>query len=426
MIQGKAKISNVFRILIIAAMIYMLGYIRAFFGVSASFVAYYKYGIVLLGVILAIWSYTKKAKNAELAKCYNLLTRYMKIYLPIIVFMMIYSFIIHDYSIRMLFLTSLPYLYVFWAYPICYVLFKDGTSEKMLNTILLLVVGILIIKFIGWFLFQYGGIKVFEDLIFQYKDWARSETHRVDIGYLFAFAYTFALLGMFRKKVKIKYIAIVIGMIVFTVIVTQYRYLVITILIEFLIVYYLSSKDSKNRVLRVLLIAIVLAAFILFGGLDFIINSFSVQGEYGTSTMARVKTITHYWGEVTDKFRIFGLGFLSESDPITGKIGINVTRGTYWMSDIGILGGFFTFGILSIPLYFYLFYLAITTCKKAYRFNNRKKLIMSVGLSTYLIVLCIMMNIFDEQRSFNLPFYLAFFSFWNYRINKDGFGSSRI
>ena len=215
-------------------------------------------------------------------------------------------------------------------------------------------------------------------------------------------------------------------MIVFTVIVTQYRYLVITILIEFLIVYYLSSKDSKNRVLRVLLIAIVLAAFILFGGLDFIINSFSVQGEYGTSTMARVKTITHYWGEVTDKFRIFGLGFLSESDPITGKIGINVTRGTYWMSDIGILGGFFTFGILSIPLYFYLFYLAITTCKKAYRFNNRKKLIMSVGLSTYLIVLCIMMNIFDEQRSFNLPFYLAFFSFWNYRINKDGFGSSRI
>ena len=426
MIKGKAKLSSVFRILIIITTIYMLGYVRAFFSIPTNIIVHCKMVVFLLGLILAIWVHSKIANNDELSNCFRLITKYMKIYIPIIVFIMFYSAVLYNYSIKALIMASLPYLYVFWAYPICYVLFKDDTSEKMLKTILILAVGILIIKFIGWFLFQYGGIKVFEDLIFQYKDWARSETYRVDIGYLFAFAYTFALLGMFRRKVKVKSISIVTGMIIFTIIVTQYRYLVITILIEFLIVYYLSSKDSKNRVLRVLLIAIILASFILFGGLDVIINSFSEKGEFGTSTLARVNTITHYWEIITDKFRVFGLGFLIEPDSIARSISLNATRSYYWMSDIGILGGFFTFGILSIPIYLYLFYLAITTCKKAYKFNNREKLIMSVGLSTYLIVLCIMMNIYDEQRSYNLPFYLAFFSFWNYKIEKDGYGSSKI
>lgn len=426
MIKGKAKLSSVFRILIIITIMYMLGYVRAFFGMPTDIIAYYKMAVFLLGVILALWTHSKIANNDELSSCFRLITKYMKVYIPIIAFVILYSAIMYSYSIKELIMVSFPYLYVFWAYPICYVLFKDGTSEKMLKTILLLVVGILIIKFVGWFLFEFRGMKVFEDLIFQYKDWARSETHRVDIGYLFAFAYTFALLGMYRMKVKIKYIAIVTGMIIFATIVTQYRFLVITILIEFLVVYYLASKDSKRRILRILIIAILFAVFIIFGGLDFIINSFSAKGEYGTSTVARINTITHYWEIMTDKFKVFGLGLLLNPDSTASNIGLNATRGSYWMSDIGILGGFFTFGLLSIPLYLCLYYQIIKVCNKAYKYQNREKLIMTVGLSTYLILLCIMMNIFDEQRSFNLPFYLAFFSFWNYKIDKDGYGSRKI
>ena len=425
MIKGKAKLSSIFRICIIVAAICMLGYSRAFLGESISS-AYYKIAISLLGIILAFWSYSKQSGNVELASCYRLITKYMKVYILIIAFTSIYSAFLYNYSLSGLFTEVFPYLYAFWAYPICYVLFKDGSSEKTLKIILVLVVGILIIKFVGWFLFEFGGIKVFEDLIFQYSEWSRAKTQRVDIGYLFAFAYTFALFGMYRKKVKVKYIAIVTGMILFALIVTQYRFLVITTLLEFLVVYYFASTNSKNRIIRVLIIACLFAAFIFLGGFDIVLDTFSTKGEYATSTLARFNTITHYWELMVDKFRIFGLGFLSKSNPNTVGMIVYGNDSTYWMSDIGMLGGIFTFGILSIPIYGYLYYLIIKTCKKAHKYRNSNKLILLVGLSTYLIVLCIMMNIFDVQRAFNLPFYLAFFSFWNYKIDRDGYGSSRI
>lgn len=412
------KVSKIFRILIFFSALFMLGYIKAFISIPGN-EDYYRLLLALVGIAVAFWVNSICSANNELKECCRNLSKYMKIYLPVIMFAMIYSLFVYGYSIRALLIAATPYLLIFWAYPIVYVLYIDGTSKSILQTIFLLVLGILTIKFIGWYMYGFHGVAMFSNLLFQYEGWTRSELQRIDSGYLFSIAYAYALYGIYKKKNKILYIIATIGMLLFMVFITQYRYLLITMLIEFLLVYYYASERSKTKVIRLLLLAVVLVAFILSGGLDRVLNSFSVYGSNAGSTIARIDTVIHYWELLKERNGLFGLGLLSGYNTATANMMARGSVDRFWLSDIGILGGFFTFGILSIPLYFSLFYTALKTCKKAIRKRNNEMIVIAVALTAYMIVSCLLMNIFDGQRVYDVPFYLALFNFWNYKLDHD-------
>ena len=58
-------------------------------------------------------------------------------------------------------------------------------------------------------------------------------------------------------------------------------------------------------------ISFIIIAFVLFGGLDYLLNLFSLNGMDGGSTAARLLTIDHYWSLIKEKDAILGVGFLS-------------------------------------------------------------------------------------------------------------------
>ncbi len=412
------KLSKIFRILIYCSALFMLGYVKAFISIPGN-EDYYRLLLALLGILAALWVYNICSSNNTLRACCKNLSKYMRIYLPIISFAMIYSLIAYGYSIRGLLIAVTPYLLIFWAYPIVYVLYRDGTSEKILKAIFLLVLGILIIKFIGWYMYGFRGTTMFRNLLFQYEGWTRSALQRIDTGYLFSIAFAYALYGIFKKKNKIPYMIATISMALFMVFITQYRYLQITMVVEFLLVYYYASEASKTKFTRLFLLAGVLIAFILSGGLDSVLNSFSVYGSNAGSTIARIDTVIHYWRLLKERNGLFGLGLLSGYNTITAAMMARVGVERFWLSDIGILGGFFTFGILSIPLYFGLFYLAFNTCRKAFKKRNNEMIVIAVGVTAYMIISCLLMNVFDGQRAYDVPFYLALYSYWNYKLDHD-------
>lgn len=412
------KVSKIFRILIYFSALFMLGYIKAFISIPGN-EDYYRLLLALVGILLAFWVYSRCSTNSKFRVCCKNLSKYMKIYLPIILFAMVYSLFAYGYSIRGLLIAATPYLLIFWAYPIVYVLYRDGTSERILHVIFLLVLGILAIKFIGWYMYGFHGVTMFRNLLFQYENWTRSEFQRIDTGYLFSIAFAYALYGIYKKKNKIPYMMAAISMALFMVFITQYRYLQITMIIEFLLVYYYASETSKTKFIRLVLLAGLAVVFILLGGLDSVLSSFSVHGSNAGSTIARIDTVIHYWGLLKDRNGLFGLGLLSGYNATTANMMARGGAERFWLSDIGILGGFFTFGILSVPLYFGLFHLAINTCKKAFRKRNNEMIVIVVGLTAYMIISCLLMNVFDGQRAYDVPFYLALYSFWNYKLDHD-------
>lgn len=156
-------------------------------------------------------------------------------------------------------------------------------------------------------------------------------------------------------------------------------------------------------------ISIIIIAFVLFGGLDYILDLFSLNGMDGGSTEARLLTIEHYWSLIKEKGAILGVGFLSAYTDKAFSILRKSDTDRFWLEDLGILGGIFTFGILSLLLYGKLFFDSIKRTFVSHRIrkiddrDDRFKKCVAV----YMMLSCILLNIFDAQRIWSMPFYLS-------------------
>ena len=87
----------------------------------------------------------------------------------------------------------------------------------------------------------------------------------------------------------------------------------------------------------------------------------------GGSTAARLLTIDHYWSLIKEKDAILGVGFLSAYTNKAFSILRRSDTDRFWLEDLGILG----------------------------------------GVVVYMILSCILLNIFDAQRIWCMPFYLS-------------------
>ena len=58
-------------------------------------------------------------------------------------------------------------------------------------------------------------------------------------------------------------------------------------------------------------ISFAIIVFVISGGLDYVLNIFSLNGTEGGSTQARLLTIDHYVRVIKEKDAILGVGFLS-------------------------------------------------------------------------------------------------------------------
>ena len=89
----------------------------------------------------------------------------------------------------------------------------------------------------------------------------------------------------------------------------------------------------------------------------------------------------------------------------------------YYLDDLGILGTFVQIGLFTIVTHIFLFIKAIQVTIKCFKQANRDYLLYSLGLTIYLVGSCLLLNIFDRQRIFDVPFYLAIYSFLDAKVS---------
>lgn len=162
-----------------------------------------------------------------------------------------------------------------------------------------------------------------------------------------------------------------------------------------------------------MIISLAIIIFILSGGLDYLLGLFSLNGVEKGSTEARLLTIEHYWSLIKRKNAILGVGFLSSYTSKAFDILRRSDTDRFWLEDLGILGGFFTFGVMALALYGKLFYASIKKvidpCSD--RMTNYESCIFVKSIVLYMIVSCVLLNIFDAQRIWGMPFYLSIIFF---------------
>ncbi len=405
------KVSKIYRIVVILVLMYML---RIFDLLFYSTINAYRFPlniiVVIIGLLMAMTVLRMGKKNVQLREKCFILNRYMVIYTIIIIIEVINTFFSYRYSINDTLSAYMPYGYIFYAYPIVYIFHADNSLVPLLKRVLIVVLLMLAVKALSWGLYLQGGIILFPSVLEQYSGWARGGVVRLDTSYLFGIAFSVALYYSFISRKK-RYLLIVVLMYLFAIFITQFRFLLGVMIIETGLLYYVLSLTKTKKTIRFLVLTVIIGVFFLVGGLDYVVGSFSTTGQYRSSTLARIETLLHYWALMINKSAVLGLGAQAYNNSTTASMMFRTATSSYWLEDLGIVGGFFRFGVLTLPLYGSLFYYALKTMKGLRRCSPDNSLMISYGTISYMLISCIMLNIFDSQRAFNVPFDLAIISY---------------
>ncbi len=417
--MGKIKISQLFKAIIYILTLYILGFDKIIILPGSSFV--YDIMIAVLGIVLAFYVNQKCLSNQYLRAGCKSLSSYLKIYLVIILIAMVYSMIAYGYSFTQLLIITRKYFYVFYAYPVIYIFSMDKSIFKFLNGIYWISMLLLVIKAATWYLYNFRGISVLSGLLSQYSEgWTRNDLMRMDTGALFGIVLCLTLYYCLVKK-QLFYWLVLVLLYLYLIFITQFRFQTIVAIIVTAYSYYCATDSNKKKTIRLMIISSIIIIFVLFGGVDYILNLFSLNGAQAGSTEARLLTIDHYWNLMKEKNSILGVGFLSTYTNKAFNILRRSATDRFWLEDLGILGGFFTFGIMSLLLYGKLFYDAI----KKVVFSHKSRVIdyemniFTKSTITYMVLSCILLNIFDAQRIWGVPFYLAIIFFVKSLLEKQ-------
>ncbi len=375
----------------------------------------YRGGIAALSIVSAVLVLLMTRNHPEIKAYFRTAAFYLILYVPIIMFSALFTKLSYDYSTKSLLYVVIPYLYIFFCFSIIYVFYKAGQTEDFSRTISRIVLVILFIKTLCWVLYTFFEIELFPNLLFEYEGWTRDGQIRLDTGYLFSFAFSFYISLSIKSKKKLVPLMALLFLFLFMAIISKGRFQLATMVFTAAIAFVFLARTSTKARNTVLLLGVAAMVFVCSGAFEKVLYSFSLSSQYGSSTEARLQTISHFWDLMIDRKAILGLGLLDTSNPAAFALLYKAT--TYWgatvlyyLTDIGILGGFFTFGLLSIPLYGTLFFFGIRTCIRAFR-QRTEGYELLVPLIVYMITSCLLLNIFDLSRALDVPFYLAVISY---------------
>lgn len=412
----KIKVSTIFEWTIILCCILMLGYTLL---PEKDYIGYYAARIIvaMLSILSAVVTVAITPRNSASRRIIQFLDRYIVPYSFFISIVFLYSLIAYQYDIGDLIKIVLPYSFVYLAYPIAYVFYQQNSMSKLMMKVSFLVIGILVLKMISWYFYNYQGIVIFERLLFEYDKWFRNGLQRVNAGYLVGIVAVFLFVRGNSGDKRVYYFGIVAYIIFFLMYVSAYRFQVIVTCFTCAVVYYFyQGKNLKIFFRRVLLFFLLIALFISEPVQD-LIASFAVsQSGIGYSTLVRVMNIQHYCELMVDRVAIFGLGFIAKDNSASFALMSYNGGEIFWLEDVGILGGFFRFGLFSLFLYGYPFWQASALCKALRKKNRLDLRPIAFGITAYMIISCFALNMFDGQRAFDVPFYMAILAYLKYSV----------
>lgn len=372
-----------------------------------------RYIVSLLGLVMAIYVSITTEGDEELGPYFSKLRRYLAGYIPIVVFTTLWTAVFYDYSLDTILRVITPYTYIFFAYPLIFIFKRDGGPLRLLKVVALLVVGILICKAISWYCYNYSGKLVFERLLFEYEDWFRGGLQRVNAGFLIGILLAVAMCSIVDRRARILQIVILAGLVFFTLYVSAYRYQMLSVIAACVFGLFFVSHRSGIGLLQRTVIIIVIALIVTSNYSQAFFDTFSTTNSVmSQSTQIRIDNVLHYWNILTNNCSVLGLGLLTSSNSQAAAMMTYGVNHVYWLEDIGILGEFFRFGLLAFWTYGYFVYLAIASPFRILKDgDSRGTAVLVISAASYALLSCLAMNIFDGQRAFDVPFYLALFSY---------------
>lgn len=380
--------------------------------------------IVLLGVVSYLISIMsgRVRKRAE----YKFAHRYTIVMIIITTFFVFYTKRLYGYTLYQAFASGAPYYYILFTPCIVQILIDEKRRKYMLNYLLKITLFFIAVRALAWFFYNYTSIPLFNNFATEYDGWVRNGRARLIGGSLFGLAFILLVSKVTdrghiksRRKRSIDTL-LVIFMISYCAIVSATRYASAVMIVTFMVALFFTRHDTASKMGIFLLIVGCLAVLLMGGFAGSMLSSFTVEGTYGLSTLARLDGLEHFAKLFKTVGNNFGLG-LALDGYTTENLFYRTSWLRYYLGDLGIVGAYFRFGIFVIPIFGWLFYEGIKVCIASQRMRSKNSGLL-IALTCYIVLSCIGSNIYEPTTAFAVPFYVAIISHEKGRLKTQKLG----
>lgn len=350
---------------------------------------------------------------------YNFAKHYIFIVMIIGLLFLLYTSSLYGYTLYQSFSLSLRFIYIVVAIPIIYVMQHEKGKKSFWDILLAIFLIFLVVRFIAWLSYNYLPVHLFENFAEEYSEWTRNGRKRLVGGQLFGVAFIITIAKtMSRKNLDFLKawksrlgIILVFFMIIYCAIVMQSRYSTMTMVVTVFVTFYFMQKKTVSKLSLFILVAVCFGFLTVGGIIPEFISSFSVNSQYGEGTLSRLMGIDHFWSLFRTLGKNIGLGYIVNG---YGTENLFVWSSRPWLdfyiSDLGILGSFFRYGVFIIPIYGWLFFKMTKLSYGAIKRNSEYSSFL-VPMTTYYILSSILVDQYEPSTMFSLPFYIAIVSY---------------
>lgn len=319
---------------------------------------------------------------------------------------LIYTFVKNNYRFSDYYwlATTSRFFEVLLVYPIYYVL-ESKNGKKFARLCLMLIIINLLIRQLSWYLYNFKGITIFYELLFENLNWSRNGLYRCGdtaLSTLFLVYASVCFCKNRENKSRFFYLLCVIIMMQYTIIVFSSR---MHFLVDCIVVFYIlevqPNRKKKTLIFKFLLIIIFSVFFTSKYMTNLILSFVSINMNtniFASSSIARIRSLERCFQIIMD-YPLTGVGFYAND--LVAKYGGVV------FSDVGVVGTIANLGFLGwISVFGYLAF-AIKSFFNKYRGYDH---LLCGGILIILIIIDTLLgSAFVYQRIISVPFTLAFF-----------------
>lgn len=182
----------------------------------------------------------------------------------------------------------------------------------------------------------------------------------------------------------------------------------------------LCYRNDKNKKIIYLLIVIVAVCAIVVNS-DTIFGSFSVDSEQGASTVARLMGIA-YFREILKENPLMGMGLIRPRNSMLLEIWSG-PYGTFYLDDLGTMGGIFETGIIGSLLYLFPLLRMIYVSYRLYKVKE-SHYVFAVGMTMYYFVSQMSLSYLSQSRVIGMVIVWAYLEVLYKRNSEELMGNN--
>lgn len=303
------------------------------------------------------------------------------------------------------------YFYAYLAIPLVYIFEIEG-FEGILNGLTNVVIVIYLVTIINGLFFYRSGTLLFQNI--GDTDWIRDGKIRISTGAFGGIMLVFSTYRLYNAKTKrgkLKDIFLLILGVIYTIVIGQSRVFLLALGCSILVLIFMGDgKRNKKIVFGGVVVAGVM--FLAYSkSISTLFASFSTEGNYGGSTIARLSAWEYYIKEFL-KNPITAIGFAGDENYFSlvhGDSGIyyQTVKVNYYYEDCGFIGLLAKTGIFSFPIYMWPLFRYI---KMSLHYLKQKLIVpgaLIISLTAYLVITTPTLDIFSLNKVIAWPLIIA-------------------